>query len=135
MIFVVSARDVEAKKLIANLAEELKTKIKMPEWAVYVKTGTQSQRPPEQKDWWYIRAASILRKIYTDGPVGTSRLRSHYGGRKQRGHKPEHFRKGSGKIIRVILQDLEKINLISKDSKGRKVTKEGQKLLDNIAKK
>ena len=132
---MVSARDVEAKKLIANLAEELKTKIKMPEWAVYVKTGTQSQRPPEQKDWWYIRAASILRKIYTDGPVGTSRLRSYYGGRKQRGHKPEHFRKGSGKIIRVILQDLEKINLISKDSKGRKVTKEGQKLLDNLAKK
>lgn len=132
---MVSARDIESGKLIAKLAEELKSKIKMPEWAQYVKTGSQRERPPEQKDWWYLRAASVLRKIYVNGPVGTSRLRSYYGGRKNRGHKPEHFKKGSGKIIRVILQDLEKANLIAKEKKGRKVTKEGQKLVDNIAKK
>ena len=132
-----SARDVEPKLLIEKTAKELESKIKMPEWAVYVKTGASRERPPEQGNWFFIRTASVLRRIYLDGPVGVSRLRSYYSARKRRGHKPAHSKKAGGKIIRTILQELEKIKLIEKvekPNKGRKITREGQSFLDKIAK-
>ena len=134
---MVSARDANPKLLIDKTSEELEKRIHMPNWAKYVKTGVSKERPPEQKNWWHIRAASILRRIYVDGPVGVSKLKTYYGGLKRRGHKPAHFRKGSGKVIRVILQDLERSGLIekvNKPKKGRVITKEGQKFLDKIAK-
>jgi small subunit ribosomal protein S19e len=133
---MVSARDVNPQKLLERLKEELKKfeEIKEPTWAKFVKSGTHRKRPPEQKDFWYIRAASILRRIYLDGPVGVERLRSYYGGRKNFGHAPEHFVKGSGKIIRAILQQLEKAGLVEKvERKGRKITSKGIKLLNKIA--
>ncbi len=135
LITMVSVRDVDADILVKKTAEELKKKIQKPGWAVFVKTGVSKERPPESPDWWYIRAASIMRRIYLDGPVGIERLRSYYGGLHRRGHKPAHFAKAGGKVIRVILQDLEKNSLIEKaDKKGRKITKQGQKFLDGVAK-
>lgn len=133
---MVSARDVDAQKLVQKTAEQLKEKIKMPEWAAYVKTGVSRERAPEQDDWWYLRAASILRKVYVDGPVGVSRLRSYYGGLHRRGHKPAHFAKGGGKILRAILQDLEKAGYVkqAEKRKGRIITAEGQRFLNGIAK-
>jgi len=133
---MVSARDVEAQKLVQKTAEQLKEKIKMPEWARYVKSGVSRERAPEQDDWWYLRSASILRKVYVDGPVGVSRLRSYYGGLHRRGHKPAHFAKGSGKILRVILQDLEKAGFVkqAEKRKGRIITAQGQKFLNGVAK-
>ncbi len=128
--------DVPADKLIKALTEELKKNdaVSQPEWALIVKAGASRERPPEQPDFWHIRTASILRKIYLKGPVGVSRLRTEYGGKKNRGSKPEKHVKGSGKIIRTILQQLEKAGYVGKkEKKGRKVTPEGQKLLDNLA--
>jgi len=130
-------QDAPAEEFIKKAADELKNKIKQPEWSLFVKTGVGRERPPEQNDWWYVRAASILRRIYLDGPVGVSRLRTYYGSRHRRGHKPAHFAKGSGKIIRTILQQLEEIGFIKKvekPKKGRVITPEGQKFLDKIAK-
>lgn len=134
---MVSARDAKPELLIKKTSEYLKTRIHMPDWAKYVKTGVCKERPPEQKDWWHIRSASLLRKIYLDGPVGVSKLRTYYGGLKNLGHQPSHFRKAGGKIIRTILQDLERIGLIekvNKPKKGRVITREGQRFLDKIAK-
>ncbi|MEM5773214.1 MAG: 30S ribosomal protein S19e [Candidatus Aenigmatarchaeota archaeon] len=133
---MVSAKLVDPQKLVERLKEELKKleEIKPPEWAKFAKSGVHKQRPPEQLDFWYIRAASVLRRIYVDGPVGVERLRSYYGGRRKRGFFPQHFRKASGAIIRKILQQLEKAGLVEKTKKGRKITAKGQKLLDNIAK-
>lgn len=133
---MVSARDAEPQKLIEKTAEELKKVMEQPEWARYVKTGMSRERPPEQRDWWYLRSASVLRKVYIDGPVGVSRLRSFYGGLHRRGHKPARFARGSGKIIRVILQDLEKAGLVAKaeKKKGRVVTPQGQRLMSAAAK-
>jgi small subunit ribosomal protein S19e len=133
---MVSILDADADKLIKRIAEELKKKIKQPEWSLFVKTGVSRERPPEQKDWWYLRAASILRRIYLNEPVGVSKLRSYYGGRHRRGHKPAHFAKGSGKIIRAILQDLEKAGLVEKAEKrkGRVLKKEGKKFVAGVAK-
>lgn len=133
---MVSAKQVDPQKLVERVKEELKKfeEIKPPEWAKFVKSGVHKQRPPEQQDFWYIRAASVLRRIYVDGPVGVERLRSYYGGRRKKGFFPQHFRKASGAIIRKILQQLEKAGLVEKTAKGRKITPKGQKFLDNIAK-
>lgn len=93
-----SVREVPAGALIKRLSEELKKlkELTPPEWSHFVKTGAHRERPPEQLDWWYTRAASVLRRICMEGPVGVQRLRTCYGGRKHRGVAPEHFRRGGG---------------------------------------
>lgn len=132
---MVTAREVASEKLIPKLKEELKKveEIRPTEWSKFVKSGSHRERPPKQPDFWYIRAASLLRRIYLDGPVGTERLRSYYGGRKERGLRPPRFRKSSGNIIRKIFQQLEKAGFIEKSGKGRKITNKGQKFLDRVA--
>ena len=129
-----NATEVDANKLIESIAKELKKikEIEPPEWAKFVKTGVAKERLPQQKDWWYIRAASILRKIYFQ-PLGVSRLRRKYGSRKNRGYKPERFYPGSGSIIRKILQQLEAASLVQKSAKGRELTAKGRQLIDTLA--
>ncbi len=134
---MITPKDVKADKFIEILKEELKkfNDISPPPWVKFVKSGVHRERPPEQEDFWFIRSASILRRIYLDGPVGVERLRTYYGGRKRRGRKPARFRKASGAIIRKILQQLESSGLIQKlDKRGRVLTPKGRSLLDRIAK-
>jgi|TARA_B100001964_G_C13947893_1_gene471961 small subunit ribosomal protein S19e len=133
--------NADPSELIEKAGEELKKveSIKAPDWAVFVKTGMHKERPPANHDWWYVRAASILRKMYVSGPVGVSKLRTKYGGMKNRGVKPGSFYKGSGSIIRKIIQQLEKEDFVKKDlksiHKGRLITAKGKKFLDEIAAK
>lgn len=129
--------DVEADKFNKQLAEALKKleEFKMPEWAGFVKTSTSKARPPFDTDFWHKRAASILRQIYIRGVVGVNRLKIKYGSKKKRGVKPEEFRKGSGKIIRTILQQAEKAGLLEKAEgkrKGRQLTKKGLEFLNKV---
>ncbi len=136
---MVNALEVPADLLIKRVAEKLKKEyqdyIKPPVWAFFVKTGVHKERPPEDPDWWYIRAASMLRKMYKSGePIGIETFRVIYGGRQNRGVAPEHFRKGSGSIVRKILQQLEAAGLVRKvPGKGRTLTPEGRSLLDRTA--
>ncbi|HJJ98595.1 MAG TPA: 30S ribosomal protein S19e [Methanocorpusculum sp.] len=127
--------DIPANVLIAKVAEVLKNEsdIRAPEWSEYVKTGVHKQMPPENPDWWYIRSAAVLRRIYVDGPIGVERMRSVYGGIQDRGSKPSHFRKGSGSIARKVMQQLEAAGFIEKVTGGRSVSAKGRKFLDNIA--
>jgi len=123
---------------INEIKEELKknSKIKPPDWAAYVKTGVCAERPPVQDDWWYMRAAAILRRVYLRGPVGVSRLRTVFGTRRRRGHKPAKSMKAGGKVIRLMLQQLEQAELIKKvdkPKKGRVVTSKGQAMVDKHA--
>lgn len=129
-------KNVHPQKLTKTLSEELKDteEIKAPEWSHFVKTGPHKERPPDQPDWWYLRSASVLRQIFEKGPIGVSRLRSIYGGRDDRKTAPEKFEKGSGKIIRTILQQLEKANLVEKEEgEGRKLSPKGMSLLTQIS--
>lgn len=134
-----SVYDVDPGKLIEKLAEELKKieSIIAPEWARFAKTGTGKERSPVRKDWWHIRAASVMRKIYVSGPIGVSKLRKKYSSKKNRGHKPERVYSGSGNILRKILQQLEKAELLKHVEKGvhkgRVVTSKGEKLLNQVA--
>ncbi len=131
-----SVKDVHPEELTEKLSEKLKEfeKIEPPEWSDFVKTGNHRERPPQQPDWWYLRSASILRRVFEKGPIGVSRLRSLYGGRKKRGSSPEKFKKGSGKIIRKILQQLEEEDLVETiEGKGRKIAPNGMSLLDKLS--
>ncbi len=134
---MVSVYDVPGTELIKETAKELKENksIQEPGYINYVKTGAHRERAPQQEGWYYNRMASILRRIFLDGPVGTESLRTYYGGRKNRGRKPHRHVKASGKIIRDCLQALEKEGLVKKDKKGRVVTSKGIALLNKNAKK
>ncbi len=129
--------DVPPSSLIERLAQYLKNNleaIKPPQWALYVKTSVHTEKAPENIDWWYVRCASLLRKVYMKGPIGIERLRSEYGGRKDRGVRPEHTRKGSGAIVRNALKQLEEAGLLmTLKQRGRVVTPEGRRVLDLVS--
>ena len=127
--------DVPADMLIKKLTEILKSEdINPPTWISFVKTGVHSDKPPQKVDWWYTRCASILRKIYLNGPISIADMRSIYGGGKARGYGIASHRYAGGAIIRNAVHGLEKLGYVEKvEKKGRIVTKQGMKKLDNIS--
>lgn len=129
--------DVPASKFIEKLAKYLKENIdevQPPAWASLAKTGAHVEKQPQNLNWWYIRSASILRKVYVHGPLGLEKLRAEYGGRKDFGVKPEHVVKAGGSNIRKILQQLEAAGLVQTTRPhGRTMTPKGRKLLQEVA--
>lgn len=129
--------DVTPSLLIEKLAQYLKNNIKAvyaPDWSKFVKTSVHTEALPTNEDWWYIRCASILRKLYIKEPIGVGHLRFEYGGKKDYGVRPEHKQKSSGIIIRKAIQQLEEASLVKTyKNEGRIVTSEGRKLLDTLS--
>lgn len=131
-----TAYDVPANELIEKTSEKLLNEvdeIEMPDWAKYVKTAPNKERSPTQKNWWYRRSAALLRKVYTKQPIGVERLRKYYGAKDKTGSSPEHASKGSGKIIRRNLQQLEEAGFVESTPEGRKITSGGKSFLDSVA--
>jgi small subunit ribosomal protein S19e len=129
--------DVPAWELIEEIAKDLKSnrKVEQPVFTIYAKSGAHRERAPQHEDWWFVRCASILRRLYVDGPNGVQSLRTYYGGTRNRGVAPSHFKKGSGKVIRSCLQALEGQGFLKKVEKtGRKLTPSGEKYLYQAAK-
>ena len=134
--------ELTAQEYNTKLAEALKKihEFKEPEWVAYVKSGSGKVRPINEVDFWHKRAASILRQIYKNKIVGVNRLRTRYGSKKNRGMRPERFRRAGGKIIRALLQQSDKAGLtepvkankILKTRAGRKLTARGKELLEGI---
>mgnify|MGYP003295509223 CR=1 FL=1 len=134
---MVTVYDVPAEKLILKVAEKLKgcDAIEAPAWAEFVKTGRHTEKAPSQDDWWYTRAASILRKLYVKGPMGSSKLAAEYGGYADKGSMPNRAIKGSRNIARKCMMQLENAGyLVSVEKKGRGISPSGMSLLDNSAK-
>ncbi|MDD3399400.1 MAG: 30S ribosomal protein S19e [Candidatus Methanomethylophilaceae archaeon] len=134
---MVTVYDVPAERLILKAAEKLKENdaIVPPEWAEFAKTGRHTEKAPVQEDWWFTRSASILRKLYVKGPMGSSRLAAEYGGFADRGAKPNKAVKGSRNIARKCMMQLEGAGFLSKkDKEGRSISPAGMSLLDNAAK-
>jgi len=128
--------DVPPQKLIELTASRLREfpEITEPAWASDVKTGTHVETQPVQEDWWFVRSAAVLRKVYLQGPIGTERLSAEFGGARDRRVKPYKAVKGSRSIVRNSLKQLEAAGLVAADkNRGRIVTPKGQSLLDNIA--
>ena len=130
--------DVPAEDLIEAVAEEIEDELDEPEWVGYAKTGTGRELPPEQEDFWAHRAASLLRKVAVDGPVGVERLKTAYGdsanGTTRYRVRPPNRKEGSGNVIRTALQQLEEAGYVETNKgRGRTVTGEGRALLDDTA--
>lgn len=142
--------DVPASLLLPTLASELSglDAINRPEWSDDVKTGSNRERPPVQEDWWEMRCAAILRKVARLGPIGVKHLADEFGGPRNRNVKPNRAKSGSRHIIRTALMQLEDAGLVEKIvsksveniygetveiTKGRKLTSQGQKLIDNCS--
>ncbi len=118
-------------KLVSEI-DKIK-EVNAPEWAKFVKTGMHKERPPVNPNWWNVRAASVLKKVNKYGPVGTNRLVKFYGGKKNRGVRPDKKVVGSKNITRKCLQQLEKAGLIKqveKPSFGKVLTKKGKELIN-----
>ena len=127
--------DVPADVLIGKLAEILKNEdIPAPSWIPFVKTGAHADKPPQDREWWHTRCASLMRKIYLHGPIGINELRNDYGGGKPSGYGAAHHRDAGGAIIRNAVHGLEKLGYVEKvEKKGRVISKQGMQKLDRLA--
>lgn len=133
---VFSVKDISAAEFIKAYAAHLKKsgRIELPEWVDYVKTAVGRELPPLDPDWYYVRAASLARKIYLNHGLGVGALARWYGKTATHGNKPQHHAIASRKIIRQILRALEDMGIVETlENGGRAVTKDGQKELDTIA--
>ena len=128
---------VQPEKLIEIIAEKLKEypEISPPKGSEFWKTAFFKElAPTDSENFWYIRSASLLRKVKKYGPIGVNKLRKFYGGKNRKGKGLHHSARGSGKIIRVALQQLENAKLIEvKDRKGRVLSSEGISLLERTS--
>lgn len=132
-----TVKDVPAGEFISALAAHFKKsqKLEVPEWADIVKTGTFKELCPQDPDWYFVRAASIARRVYLRGGVGVGEFARIYGGLKSNGARRPHYAIAATGVIRHILQQLQELDLVAKkkERKGRFLTKNGQRELDTIA--
>jgi len=131
-----TVKDVGAAAFITAFADHLKNKqeFEVPVYADIIKTGIHKDHSPYDDDWFYVRAAAIARQVYIHRGIGVGALRRHFGGAQRRGTRRQKFVKGSGGLIRNILQQLENLEYVERDNLGgRIVTDEGQGALDQVA--
>ncbi|GAA0162267.1 ribosomal protein [Lithospermum erythrorhizon] len=135
-VLPITVKDVSPHEFVKFYSAHLKRsgKIELPPWTDIVKTGKHKELAPYDPDWYYIRAASMARKIYLRGGLGVGAFKRIYGGSQRNGSRPPHFCKSSGAIARHILQQLQNVNIVDVDaSGGRRITSSGQRDLDQVA--
>merc|ERR1712147_477196 len=134
----VTVKDVPADEFIKACAEFLKRqpKFDVPKYHDIVKTGVIKEFAPYDEDWFYVRSASILRKVYLRKGTGVGALKKWYGGSSgtHRGTRKAHFQTAGGSIIRKAMMELEKLELMEKTGDGgRVITSKGRAEMDGIA--
>ena len=136
--------DVPANKLIDQVASFLKEKniIKIPKYAPLVKTSRANDCEPIDPDYFYYKAAAIIRKLYLTKSknIGVGSLRVMFSKKERRGSQPPKTFRAGGKIIREIIIQLKNADYIKnyggKDDEtnsGLYLTKNGRSQLDKIA--
>ena len=135
---MVTLYDVPAEELIEELSVRLADRLETPDWVEFTKTGHDRELPPQQEDFWEVRAASLLRKVAMNGPIGVERLATEYGGTKGGSNRyavaPASHVSGSKKIIREALIQLEDEDLVTTgQGEGRRTTADGEAFLDEVA--
>ncbi len=130
--------DVPADELIKRTAAYLREnvlEVSPHPLTGLVKTSSQLENPPLAPDFWYVRCASILRKLYVGKFVGIDELRKAYGGRwGGRGDVGKHKRRSGGALIETCLKQLETAGLVKTvDKRGRTLTEKGVGVLDRLA--
>merc|ERR1712216_598181 len=121
----VTVKDVPADEFIKAAAEFLKRqpKFDVPKYHDIVKTGVIKEFAPIDEDWFYVRTASILRKIYLRKGTGVGALKKWYGGSN-----------GTHRGTRKAMHELEKLELMEHcPDGGRAITPKGRAEMDRIA--
>ena len=132
----ITVRDVAPAVFIEAYALHLKNsdRFEIPKWTDLVKTGVHKELAPTNEDWYFVRAASIARKVYLKPGIGIGALRKWYGGQYRRGSRAKCYQAAAAGLIRSVLQQLEETKVIEKTSSGgRTITRVGQQDLDRIA--
>ncbi|CAN6859264.1 unnamed protein product [Brassica oleracea var. botrytis] len=85
-----TVKDVSPHEFVKAYASHLKRsgKIELPPWTDIVKTGKLNELAPYDPDWYYIRAASMARKVYLRGGRTWSRCLPQDLWRKQEEREP-----------------------------------------------
>ncbi len=135
---MVTIYDVPADALIEEVAGRLEDRIDEPDWVEFAKSGSGKELPPEQDDFWYVRSASLLRKVADNEPIGVERLATEYGSKKSGSNRyavrPGQHAGGSRKLIRASLQALEDAGLVTTASgEGRRLSDDGEAFLSEVA--
>lgn len=134
---VTGVKDVSADLFIKQTAKLLSEcdSFEVPDWLDLCKSASARELAPYDKNFIYIRAASILRKLACEKSYGVGILARFYGGKKRNGVAPNHAATASKKIIRHCLQQLEKMNFVEQrgSTKNRFLTPKGQTAVDQIA--
>jgi small subunit ribosomal protein S19e len=134
---MITVFDVNPNKLIHAVAKELEKdkKITPPEFTKYVKTGPHAELAPVQKNFWYIRCASILRQAYVRNKISLGGLKVHYGGAQKNVVHVPHHKDAGGAIIRNAFKQLEAAGYLIKEKDGRILSPQGRKFLDGVSSK
>eukprot|EP01083_Nonionella_stella_P127114 385022_1 len=133
----VCVKDVNPGQWITAFAAHLKQQGSMdvPECVDYAKTGISRILPPQNPDWYYVRAAAVLRRVYLRPFTGIGGLSKVFGSTWGLS-RPLHFRTAATGILRKVLHSLEKLNLLAKsEDGGRVITKSARRDCDRIAMK
>lgn len=74
MVKPTSVKDVDQHEIVRQIAGFLKKsgKVRVPDWSDVVKLGQNKELAPIDSDWYYIRTASIARRLYIRSPTGKS---------------------------------------------------------------
>ena len=129
-------RDVNAWRWIKACAAHLKQegKLFVPRCAEIVKTSHGRDRAPQNNDWYYIRAAAVLRAIYLRPGTGYGGLSKRFGIKKNRGSRPEITTRAARGLLHWACRSLEGLKLVKKGKEsGHVLTPEGRKRVDTIA--
>lgn len=72
MVKPTSVKDVDQHEIVRQIAGFLKKsgKVRVPDWSDVVKLGQNKELAPIDSDWYYIRTASIARRLYIRSPTG-----------------------------------------------------------------
>ena len=135
--------DAPANKLINQVAAFFKEKniIKVPKYALLVKTSKSNDCEPINPDYIFYKAAAICRKLYVTKSknVGVGSLRSMFSKKQRRGCQPPKTFRAGGKIIRELVIQLKNAGYIQnyggeeETNSGLFLTKTGRSELDKIA--
>merc|ERR1711970_1529702 len=131
-----SRRSVTVKDVPAAEFLKRQPKFDVPKYHDIVKTAVLKELAPYDEDWFFVRAASILRKVYLRKGTGVGALKKWYGGSSgtHRGTRKAHFSTASGAIIRKAMLELEKLEMMEHCSDGgRVITSKGRAEMDRIA--
>eukprot|EP01012_Entosiphon_sulcatum_P047468 TRINITY_DN644_c0_g1_i1.p2 TRINITY_DN644_c0_g1~~TRINITY_DN644_c0_g1_i1.p2 ORF type:complete len:149 (-),score=21.45 TRINITY_DN644_c0_g1_i1:51-497(-) len=129
-------KDVDQVVFIHKLAQHFKTqgKVEVPKTIDFLKTAPSKEASPEDPDWWYLRVASIARRLYLNPKRGVHRLRWDYGSKARRGSRPNIFELASPGPIRNAIQQLEKLGLAeAHPAGGKQLSAAGRRELDQVA--